>query len=486
MNKTETEIEKRIPKTIQDILSTFNSSGFSSFIVGGSVRDLLLSKEPKDWDIATNAKPKQIQELFPDSFYENNFGTVGIKTDIGVVEATTFRKDAKYSDNRRPDSVVFSDSIYIDLARRDFTINAIAIKADGSIIDPHSGIKDIEDKTIRAVGDANARFSEDALRMVRAVRFRACLGFFIEEGTKKAIVSNKDILSKVAKERIGKEMRLLFESDSSYMGIEAMKEMGLLEKILPEVAKGVGVSQNKHHIYDVYEHNLYSLKWADENKYSFCVKVAALLHDVAKPQTKRGAGKASTFYGHDVVGARMARAICERFGWGAAICEKVAILIRFHMFYYDVGEVTERSVRRLISKVGIENMGDLVKLRICDRMGSGVEKAEPYRLRHFQFLIEKVQKDPVTVGMLNINGNEIMKKLSLLPSPRIGYILAALLEEVLDNPGLNNKEYLLKKSQSLNFLSDEDLARLKELSKEKEDSANRDEALKIKKKYYVK
>lgn len=480
----------RIPAEVITILKALADAGFEAYVVGGSVRDLLLGQEPKDWDVTTNAKPEQIQELFPDSFYENTFGTVGVKTEsetpgLEVVEVTTYRTETTYSDKRHPDSVSFTDSLEADLARRDFTMNAIAMAADGTLADPFGGRADIEARLIRAVGDPNARFAEDALRMMRAVRLASSLNFAIEEQTLKAIRTNKNLLAHIAKERIGDEMLKLFESNYAHQGIELMRETELLEEVLPEVAAGIGVGQNKHHIYDVYEHNLYSLKWADEQKYPVRVKIAALLHDVAKPQAKRGEGPNSTFYGHEVASARVAQKVCERLRFPKKLGEEVALLVRSHMFYYDIGEVTEKSVRRLVAKVGPERMDDLVKLRICDRMGSGVPKPEPYRLRHFQFMVEKVQKDPITVGMLEVNGANIMEALGITPGPRVGHILAALFEEVLDDPSKNTKEYLLKRSDELNQMGETELVALREGAQERAREVNEEEAGKIKKKYYV-
>lgn len=480
----------RIPEEVTHILQKLTGAGFEAFIVGGSVRDFLLGNQPKDWDITTSARPEQIQEIFPDSFYENTFGTVGIKTDspdpaLEVVEVTTYRTETTYSDKRHPDNVLFTDSLETDLARRDFTMNAIAMASDGTLRDPFGGRADIEAKLIRAVGKADDRFNEDALRMMRGVRLAAALNFSIEEETLRAIHANKHLIRYIAKERIGDEMLKLFASDYAHQGIELMRQTELLGEILPEVAAGIGVGQNKHHIYDVYEHNLFSLKWADEQKYPVRVKIAALLHDVAKPQAKRGEGPSSTFYGHEVASARTAAKICSRLCFPKKLGDEVALLVRSHMFYYDIGEVTEKSVRRLVAKVGPERMDDLVKLRICDRMGSGVPKPEPYRLRHFQFMVEKVQKDPITVGMLKVNGADIMEGLGISPGPRVGHILAALFEEVLDDPQKNTKEYLLKRAEELNSMGEEELIRMRKEAQEREREVNEEEAGRIKKKYYV-
>ncbi|MEX2007993.1 MAG: HDIG domain-containing metalloprotein [Candidatus Spechtbacterales bacterium] len=479
-----------IPTEVLEILKALQGAGFDAFVVGGSVRDLLMGKEPKDWDVATSAKPEAIQELFPDSFYTNEFGTVGVKTGSedehrAIVEITTFRTEESYSDKRHPDKVSFTTSLDEDLARRDFTVNAMALAADGSVRDPFEGQADLEKKVLRAVGTANERFNEDALRLMRAVRFATVLGFALEERTYEALKKNARLIDAIANERIRDELIKILESERAHEGVELLREAGLLERILPEVTAGVDVTQNKHHIYSVYEHNLRSLQWAAENDYALVVRIAALLHDVGKPQTKRGEGPSATFYGHDVVGARIARKALERLHFPRETVEKVAMLIRYHMFYYDIGEVTERSVRRLLANVGKENMDDLVKVRICDRMGSGVPKPEPYRLRHFQYMVEKVQNDPISVGMLKVRGDDIMAELDIEPGPKVGQVLAVLLEDVLDEPERNTKEYLLKRADELGKLSDKELAAMRQEAKKKQQEVEEREQGKIKKRYYV-
>lgn len=477
----------RIPLYVKSIIGKLEKAGYDAFIVGGSVRDMILKKAPKDWDIATSATPEKVQEIFPDSFYTNTFGTVGVKIDStkDVVQITTFRKESNYSDKRHPDQVAFSKSIEEDLSRRDFSINAIALKKDGTIIDPYSGASDIKEKIIKSVGDPSKRFSEDALRLLRAIRFSAKLNFDIEKKTLSAINKNVSLIKHVSQERIGQELLQIFETENSNKAIELMRETGLLKIILPEVALGIGVEQNKHHIYDVYHHNLYSLKWADEKNYPVPVKIAAMLHDVGKPQTKKGEGPDSTFYGHDILSSKISKKISDRLRWSKELKEEVALLIYHHMFYYNIGEVTEKSIRRLVARVGSENMDNLVKLRICDRMGSGVPKPEPYRLRHFQFLVEKVQQNPLSISMLKINGNDIMKTLNLTPGPKIGNILFILFDTVLDEPKNNNKKYLLKKAQEINEMSDKEILRLKNQARQKEKNVNQIKIDGIKKKYYL-
>lgn len=501
---------------------------FDACIVGGCVRDLLMGREPKDWDITTNAKPEEIQKIFPDSFYDNKFGTVGVKIppspplkkggEIKVVEVTTFRAEAKYTDKRHPDEVRFVNLLEEDLARRDFTVNAMAlrlrsgqaqriekqtplppplikggVKGGVEIIDLFGGQKDLENKIIRTVGNPDERFGEDALRMLRAVRFTMELdfsakggpssGWKIEPETFKAIQKNAGWLEAIAKERLRDEFIKIIMSEKPDKGVELLREAGLLKFIIPELEKGVGVSQNRHHIYSVYEHSVLSLKFAAQKKYNLAVRLAALLHDIAKPQAKRGEGPESTFYNHDMMGARWAVRILDRLRFPCEFVERVVNLIRNHMFVYDIGAVTEAGVRRLLRRVGPENMDDLIALRVADRLGSGVPKAQPYRLRHFQYMVERVQHDPISVKMLKINGNDIMNLLGIKPGPIIGAILDVLLAEVIEDPKLNTKEYQAERMKELSKI---DLEKLREMAKEKIEEKKEEEDKVIKQRYWVK
>src|SRR3989344_5800184 len=474
----------KIPKEVIDVVQKLRENNFEAYLVGGCVRDFLRAKKPKDWDVTTNAKPEEIQKVFEDTFYENQYGTVGVKTgakeeSLAVVEITPYRVEAKYSDKRHPDKIEFAKDLQEDLGRRDFTINALALevpksdfkgapKSDFGIIDLVDGQKDLKNKVIRAVGDPEERFREDALRLLRAVRFAAELGFKIEKRTLEAVKNNAGLLRFISKERIRDEFVKLIASAGAASGIEILRESGLLKEFLPELLEGWGVGQNLHHIYTVWEHNLKSLEHAVKEDWPLDVRMAALLHDVGKPRVKRGEGKFSTFYGHDVVG------------------EKVSKLIRYHLFYYNVDEVTESSVRRLIAKVGIEDMEDLIRVRICDRIGSGVPKAEPYKLRHFRFMVEKLQRDPISVGMLKARGDEVMKICKIEPGPRVGQILLILLDEVLDDPKKNTKKYLDEKVSRLCPLLDKELKDLAKKAEEKKVSLESEEIEEIKKKHYVK
>ncbi len=475
-----------LPEEVKNIIKKLQDSDFEGYAVGGCVRDLLLGKEPKDWDITTNAKPEEIQKLFPEHVYENTFGTVAIKTgsektELALIEVTSYRIEGKYTDKRHPDNVKFADNLEDDLSRRDFTVNAMAIDIDGKVTDLFNGQKDLKSKAIRTVGEPEERFNEDALRLLRAVRFATVLGFKIEKKTLEAVNKNADWLMAISKERVRDEFVKIINSDKAHDGIMLLYETGLLKHIVPELLEGVGVGQNLHHIYTVWEHNTLALKYAAGKNYSLEVRLGSLFHDIGKPQTKRGDGKYSTFYGHDVVGAKITAGIMDRLRFSKEISEKVIKLVRYHLFYYNVGEVTESSVRRLLANVGPENINDLIKVREADRIGSGRPKAVPYKLRHLQYVIDKVSHDPISVKMLKIGGEEVMKELNAKPGPKIGLILNYLLAEVIDDPGKNTKEYLEQRIHELDKKSPEELKK----SLEKIEKAVEEEEKERMKKYYV-
>ncbi len=694
----------KIPSQIKDILKSLEKADFEAYIVGGCVRDLIMGKEPKDWDVTTNAKPEEVLKVFPDGKYENNFGTVivpqkylvdlpiissdikigketkekaieiakkylskikcqahrikhsenvvrnvlliakeykkinqdvmeiaayfhdtgrskyedgkhidesvdilkkelssilskadlakliaiiqhqhsqpsdsleqlilkeadmidgidverveivkkiklkihfdWIKNDfasgkmyknfitpkgkelfseavakfnqvhsdiailpsVGInnqnIEITTFRIESKYSDKRHPDEVKFAKTLEEDLSRRDFTINAMAIGRETqnvergtkdikkitairdtgyAIYDLFGGQEDLKKKIIRAVGKAEERFDEDALRMMRAIRFASTLNFSVEEKTLEAIKKNAKNLKFISEERIKDELVKIILSDRPSEGIDMLHQADLLNYIIPELERGVGMKQNLHHIYTIYQHSILSLKFCPSRKLE--VRLAALFHDIAKPQTKRGEGPDATFYNHDHVGARVAEKILRRLKFSNDVVEKVRLLIDNHMFYYNPDEVGESSVRRLVQKAGLQNMKDLIDLRISDRLGSGVPKAKPYKLRHLEYLIEKVSSDAVSVKMLKINGNDLMKELGMKPGPKIGAILDVMLSEVIEDASKNEKEYLLSRAKELDK---EDLAKLRTMAKKKIEEKKEEEDQAIKNKYWVK
>lgn len=452
----------QLPREIQAILSAATNAGYEAFTVGGCVRDVLLGRTPNDWDVTTNATPEEIQRIFQEHYYKNTFGTVTVKTgsedmSLAEVQITPYRIEGKYTDKRHPGEIKFAKTLEDDLSRRDFTINAMAMDMDGTIIDPFKGQADLKKKAIRTVGAPAERFGEDALRLMRAVRFATELGFTIEQKTLEAIGENAAWLRAISAERIMDEFIKIIMSDNAYDGILLMHDAGLLKYVVPELEEGIGVTQNLHHIYTVWEHNLLALKYAAQKKYCLEVRLASLFHDIGKPQTKRGEDQQSTFYGHDAVGARITAKVMDRLKFPKHITEKVVKFVRYHLFYYNVGEVTESSVRRLIANVGPENMDDLLHVREADRIGSGTPKAVPYKLRHLKYIIDKVSHDPISVKMLKINGENIMRILNIAPGPKVGLLLSSLLSEVLEEPSRNTHEYLEQRARELDKRSPDEL-----------------------------
>jgi poly(A) polymerase/tRNA nucleotidyltransferase (CCA-adding enzyme) len=498
-------VKFNIPKEIFDICKRLKDAGFEAYLVGGCVRDLLMKLEPKDWDITTDAKPEEIQKIFstfagatadkPTTVYENKFGTVAVKTQskderLKVVEITTFRLEGKYTDKRHPDEIKFAETIEEDLSRRDFTVNALALSVvEGmakNIIDPYGGQEDIRNKIIRTVGEPKERFNEDALRLIRAIRFSVQLGFDIEEKTFAAIKKEANLIEMIAKERIRDEFIKIIMAPLAKRGIELLEEAGLLKYIVPELREGINNGQNKHHIYTIWEHNLRSLDYAVKKNYGLEIRLASLFHDIGKPRTKAGEGPDCTFYNHEVIGAEMTAKILDNLRFPKDIAEKIIHLVRYHLFYYNVGEVTATGVRRFLSRVGPESVDDLIKVREADRIGSGVPKALPYKIRHLLFMIEKVKRDPISPKMLKVNGEDVMKILSIEPGPKVGRILNILLDEVIDEPERNIKKNLESRIINLGKLSDAELEKLSKAAREKKEEFESGIEKEIKKKFYVK
>lgn len=484
-----------IPPEVSRVTKALKEAGFESYIVGGCVRDLLLGRKPKDWDVTTNAVPVDIQKIFEHTVYENEFGTVGVVNDgvedmsLKLIEITPYRKEGKYSDNRHPDSVSFSKSLEEDLERRDFTINALAYDPESLVLkDFHKGQEDLRSGTLRAVGEARMRFEEDALRTLRAIRFAAELGFMIDQETGKGIEETAHLLSRISGERIRDEFIKMIMSPNPMVGVILAQRLGVLKEILPEVEAGLGVEQNGDHIYDVWEHNLRALNHSAEREWPLHVRLAALFHDVAKPNTRVWSEEKGdwTFYGHDVVGGRITTSIMNRLKFPKKLTEVVAKLVRHHLFFSDIEKITLSAVRRIVRNVGPENVWDLMKVRACDRIGMGRPKEQPYRLRKYESMIEEAMRAPVSVGMLKINGEGIMKTTGITPGPKIGFILHALLEEALENPDLNTEEYLSKRAGELVLLSDEELKKLGEAGKEKKEELEEKEITAIRKRHHVK
>lgn len=518
------------------ILYLLQKNNFEAYIVGGAVRDTVLdaigdeisetssSLTASDYDFTTNALPEQIQEIFPEHFYENVFGTVGVakehlleqmgridsskninksdsnnldkndaqtikleqatkiheslvnpansqennkNTQKDIYEITTFRSDGTYSDHRRPNKVTWGDSLEEDLSRRDFTINAMAIKVDRDflenlnfesgdsiitlspniykIIDLHEGMKDVSAQIIQTVGSPNKRFNEDALRMLRAIRFSVQLNMQIDDDTFEAIIKNAQLLKHISFERISDEFLKMLKSDFPKEAIKILDEAGLLKYILPELIDGKGVMQGGHHTTDVWTHNLDALGTCPSK--DPIVRLATLLHDIAKPHTYKEINGKPTFYNHEVIGSRMAKKIARRFKLPKHDIDRIFLLVRYHMFYYQPDH-TDASIRRFMRKVGLENINDILDLREADRLGSGARKTS-WRLEEMKERMVSQLHQPFSIRDLKINGHDLMTELELKPGKQLGEILNSLFELVLEKPELNTKENLLIEAKKL-------------------------------------
>ena len=497
--------KNNIPEFVSHVTATLQNAGFEAYLVGGCVRDLVMGNIPKDWDLTTNAHPEQVQSIFLDlkTIYENTYGTVTVinmspEEEVGVsretpnqdniVQVTTYRSEDSYTDSRHPDSVSYETELIKDLERRDFTMNAIAWDPIKDLIsDPFEGIKDIKDKSIKCVLYPDVRFKEDALRMLRAIRFSTTLGFAVTHETFEAISSNKALLVQISGERIRDEFIKIIDSDAPASGVDLLQKSGLLAYIIPELEEGIGCDQKGAHIYDVYEHLLHALKHAADKGFARAIRLTALFHDIGKPATRRydRSRDKYTFFGHEVVGARMTKKILERLRFSRETTDLVVSLVRNHMFFSDTEQITLSAVRRIIAKVGPYHIWELMQVRECDRVG--MKKAEaPYRLRKYHAMIEEALRDPISVSQLAVDGTYLMEVLHMKPGPRMGWILHALLEEVLEDPALNTVEQLSERVKELDEREDTDLKKLGEKGKEAKEEANEGAVGELRKKHNVK
>jgi tRNA nucleotidyltransferase (CCA-adding enzyme) len=499
-----------IPNFVSHVTENLQKRGFESYLVGGCVRDMLMGNNPKDWDITTNANPEEIQEVFKDfkTIYENTYGTVTVvnipanqenrdvshlSAQAGVtnkeeVQITTYRSEGGYADNRHPEHVSYETKLEKDLERRDFTMNAIAWDPIKDIyIDPYSGIKDIKDRLIKCVLYPELRFSEDALRIMRAIRFSTTLNFSIESETLKALISKGGTIKDISAERIRDEFFKIIDSKNPAFGISLLERTGLLIHIVPELREGIGCEQKGAHIYDVFDHLLHALQHAADKGFSREIRLSALFHDIGKPATRRYDAKKDkyTFFGHEVVGARITKKILERLRVPRETTDLIVKMVRNHMFFSDTEQITLSAVRRVIQKVEPDHIWELMQVRESDRVG--MKKAEaPYRLRKYHAMIEEALRDPISVSQLAIDGSYLIQTLHMKPGPRMGWILHALLEEVLEDPKLNTLELLTERVKDLDELEDKDLKVLGEKGREKKEEVNEEEIGKLHVKHGVK
>lgn len=494
-------LNNKIPKEVISVLAVLQSAKFEAFLVGGCVRDLMMGNIPKDYDVTTNATPEEIIALFPKTFYENTYGTVGVVTcgeDLGtvcssenvkIVEVTPYRLESDYTDSRHPDKVEWSKNIEDDLKRRDFTVNAMAYNPiSGEVVDLFNGQNDLRDKILRAVGDPDKRFQEDALRLMRAVRFVCQLDFDLDSVTRESLERNSGLLKNISRERVRDEFIKTINTDFIMRGVVLMKDLNILQFVVPELLRGIGVMQNQAHSFDVWEHNLRTAQHAADKKWPLHIRLSALFHDISKPETRRFSKEKNdyTFYGHDVVGGRVTREIMERLKFPKDISETVVTLVRWHMFFSDTEQITLSAVRRLISNVGKDNIWDLINLRICDRIGTGRPKEEPYRLRMYESMVKQALEDPISLKMLKTDGVRIMSVTQETPGPKVGYILHALFNEVLEEPTRNTEEYLDNRAKELVLLSVEELKELGKQGKETMEEKNIEKVKEIRKQFKVK
>jgi tRNA nucleotidyltransferase (CCA-adding enzyme) len=444
------DLASAIPDAVQDLLTTLWSAGHAGYVVGGSLRDALLGRKALDWDLATSALPERTQALFDDAVYENAFGTVAVKTldpAVGTVEITTFRSDHDYADFRRPHHVEFSDSVELDLARRDVTVNAMAWGSEPGgeprLVDPHRGQADLAARILRAVGDPELRFREDALRMIRVVRLAATLGFTVEPATLTAIKANAALVEHLSGERISAELAKLLDADKPSVGLRLLADTGLLDDLAPELAAQRGVPQNKVPGEDLWDHTVRAVDGAVREPPR--IRLAALLHDIAKPATMAD----GRFVGHEILGAEQARELLDRWRWRVDERDRVVHLIRQHMFGY-LPTWSDAAVRRFIAKVGPDRIDDLFLLRQADNVGSGREP-DAGALPELRARVKAELDAGVALDLrgLAVDGRDLMAEFGWAPGPIVGRTLQRLLDRVIGDPTLNTRERLLALARSI-------------------------------------
>jgi poly(A) polymerase/tRNA nucleotidyltransferase (CCA-adding enzyme) len=439
----------QVPADVERVVARLVAAGHEAYVVGGCVRDALRGVDPHDWDIATSATPDEIQKVFRHSLYLNRFGTVVVRQGDHEIEVTTYRIESEYADNRHPTSVAFTDSLHEDLSRRDFTMNAMAwrpgtLGKPGELVDPFGGQRDLEARVVRAVGEPRERFAEDALRMLRAVRFATRLGFVIDPKTADAIRESASLAANLSGERIQQEITKILEAPKPSEAFRLLSDLGLLDVICPELEIAKETPQDKAVAQNVFEHSLATLDATPVD--DLVLRLAGLFHDIGKPATFAD----GHFHQHEFVGEAKARDILRRWRFDKETVTRVTHLIRNHMFWYQ-SEWTPSAVRRFIRKVGLENIPALFALRKADNIGSGARSPRMYAL---EALWERVQEEiraasAFSLKDLAIDGNDVMTELGIPPGPRVGRILDELFERVTDDPKLNTRENLLELAREI-------------------------------------
>jgi len=441
-----------VPKDALGICQRLHEAGKRAWIVGGCVRDTLLGKQIADWDVATDALPNELMKLFPKAIPTGlQHGTITVVMRGHHYEVTTLRGETTYSDGRRPDAVHFVDDIVADLARRDFTVNAIAVDPqNGLLVDPFDGRKDLAARILRAVGKPIERFSEDGLRVLRAARFSATLGFDLDPATFAAIAPTLDTFRKVSAERVRDEWVKTMKAKEPSRAFEVMRESGILGVTCPELLEGVGMEQNKWHSLDVWKH---AMACMDACAGDPVLRIAALLHDVGKPKSREFSEKTQdyTFYDHDKIGAEIALPIVTRLKFSNDERDRIVALVRHHLFHYDAW--SDQAVRRWIKRVGTERVADLYLLNEADLRGKGpiFGEGDLSPLIALKAHVERVLAEGAALSTrdLAIDGNDLIKELGVKPGRIIGEVLEALLEVVIAEPAHNEREALLARAREI-------------------------------------
>ncbi|HYN69558.1 MAG TPA: HD domain-containing protein [Candidatus Eisenbacteria bacterium] len=451
--RPDSSVRIAVPPSVQSLLDRLWANGHSAYVVGGSIRDALIGREAADWDLATDARPERLLDLFPGSVYENRFGTVAVRAGRTIHEITTFRTDHEYADFRRPHRVEFGDSILLDLARRDFTVNALAWGAEApatggepprpGLVDPFGGAADINARIIRAVGDPLVRFEEDALRTIRAIRLAAALGFEIEPATLAAIRDRASLVAHLSAERLAAEVEKLLAAPKPSIGLRLLQEVGILEIVAPELAAQRGIPQNKIEGEDLWDHTVRTVDAAPAGRP--VARLAALLHDIGKPMTL----DEGPFRGHEALGEDLATALLERLRMPRAVVERIARLVRHHMFTSEP-DMTDAAIRRFIRRVGADALEDLFALREADNVGSG-QPADANGLAELRARIDEQLAADVALDLrhLAVSGDDLISELGLSPGPRLGRILGELLDKVIVDPALNDRPTLLLLAEAM-------------------------------------
>ena len=441
--------ELQVPKDVQRVVAKLTDAGHDAYVVGGCVRDAIRGVDPQDWDIATDATPDEIQGQFAKSLYTNRFGTVVVRSGEHEVEVTTYRTETGYTDHRRPDRVDFTDSLHEDLSRRDFTMNAMAWRpgkngTPGELVDPFGGQRDLDARILRAVGEPEERFREDALRMLRAVRFATLLDMRIDDRTAAAIRTCAPQAETLSGERLNQEISKMMGAPRPSVALRMLSDVGLLAVVCPELEECKKTPQDKVAAQDVFEHSLATVDATPED--DLVLRLAGLFHDIGKPETFAD----GHFHQHEFVGEFKARQILRRWKFDKETVAEVTHLIRNHMFWYET-HWTDSAVRRFIRKIGLDYIPALFALRRADNIGSGARSPRMYAL---EALWQRVQEQIAAANAfslhdLAIDGNDVMRELGIPPSPDVGRILNALFERVLDEPALNTREKLIELAKAM-------------------------------------